>query len=206
VRFDPGPSIARPKIWMTLFPSIGDKVAHLLAGNQPSMAPKRIPPKPAASSAFPWVNALLLGAALSYGIGLLFVRGRVSWPPYQLLANLYTVAGCLGLVGPILLGRSDSSPFGLGELLWMAGGMVIWTHDLAALARGDARTAAWSTPLGYQPMGLTMLAVLLAGWRCRLGGAQWSWTNVTGWILGLFWVGMAVSTLVPAGSLGLASR
>ncbi|WP_435022052.1 hypothetical protein TA3x_002706 [Tundrisphaera sp. TA3] len=171
------------------------------------MASKRPPPKPAAApTAFPWVNALLIGAALSYGIGLLIARGRVSWPPHQLLANLFTVAGCLGLIGPILLGRSQSSSFGLGEVLWMAGGMVIWVHDLAALARGDLGTATWSTPLGYQPMGLIILAVLLAGWRCRIGGSQWTWTNVTGWVLGIYWVGMAATTLVPARTLGLASR
>ena len=171
------------------------------------MASKRTPTKPVVpASSFPWVNVLVIGAALSYGIGLLVSRGRVSWPPHQLMANLFTVAGCLGLVGPILLGRANPGSFGLGELLWMAGGMVIWTHDLAALARGDFQAASWTTPLGYQSMGLTMLAILLAGWRCRVGGSQWSWTNVTGWALGLFWVGMAVSTLVPAKTLGLTSR
>ena len=170
------------------------------------MPPRRTPTKTEAPTAFPWLNAALLGTALAYGIGLLIARGRVSWPPHQLLANLFTVAGCLGLVGPILLARRDASPFGLGELLWMAGGMVIWVNDLAALARGDLQSASWSTPLGYQPMGLTILAILVAGWRCGLGGSRWNWTNVTGWLLGLFWVGMALSTLVPARSLGLATR
>jgi hypothetical protein len=55
-------------------------------------------------------------------------------------------------------------------------------------------------------MGLTMLAVLLAGWRCRLGSRSWSWTNVTGWGLGLSWVAMAFTTLVPVRLPGLASR
>jgi hypothetical protein len=55
-------------------------------------------------------------------------------------------------------------------------------------------------------MGLTMFAVLLAAWRCRVAGASWSWTNVTGWVLGLFWVVMAASTLVPGRVFGLAMR
>ena len=172
------------------------------------MATKRVPPKPQASSssASPLINAMLLGAALCGGIGILFARGRLSWPPTQLLASVYTVAGCLAMIGPILLHRRESAEVGLGELLWMSGGLVVWVFDLAAVARGDLRTLSWATPLGYQPMGLTMLAVLLAAWRCRVAGPSWSWTNVTGWALGLFWVAMAASTLVPARVLGLAMR
>ena len=180
------------------------------------MSTRRTPPRGAASTSassssssatsFPWFNAALIAAALSLGVGTLLSRGRISWPPHQLLANLFTVAGCLGLVGPVLLGRGRSDSLGLGELLWLSGGMVIWIHDLAALARGEAATWAWSTPLGPQPMGFVILAVLLAGWRGRLSGSSWSWTNVTGWILGLFWVGMGLSTLAPARSLGLALR
>jgi hypothetical protein len=82
----------------------------------------------------------------------------------------------------------------------------VWVFDAVALLRGDWRTWAWVTPLGYQTMGLTILAVLLAGWRCRLTGRSWSWTNVTGWVLGLFWVGLAVSTMWSSRALGLASR
>ena len=88
----------------------------------------------------------------------------------------------------------------------MAGGLVIWVFDIAAIVRGEARTISWATPLGYQPMGLTILAVLLAAWRCKVAGSGWTWTNVTGWALGIFWVAMAATTLVPAKALGLASR
>ncbi len=55
-------------------------------------------------------------------------------------------------------------------------------------------------------MGLTILAVLLAGWRWRAEGKDWSWTNVTGWVLGLFWVGMGVATMPPAASLLASAR
>ncbi len=170
------------------------------------MAIKRVAPKAPAPSSPPLGNALLLLGALCYGIGLLFARGRLEWPPTQLLASAYTVAGCLALIGPVLLGRRDSGEVGLGELLWMAGGLVIWVFDLAAVARGEVKTIAWATPLGYQPMGLTILAVLLAAWRCKLAGPGWTWTNVTGWALGLFWVVMAATTLLPARSLGLTLR
>ncbi len=171
------------------------------------MATKRAASKvPAPSSAPPIANALLLVASLCYGLGILFARGRLEWPPTQLLASAYTVAGCLAMIGPILLGRRDAGDVGLGELLWMAGGLVIWVFDLAAVARGEARSLSWATPLGYQPMGLTILAVLLAAWRCRVARSNWSWTNVTGWTLGLFWVAMAASTLVPGRALGFAMR
>lgn len=176
------------------------------------MPPKRsgtraTSPSPQGHSTSPQlVNALLLGAAVSYGLYLLVMRGKVSWPPHDLLASIYTLAGCLALVGPVVLARVDSGERGLGELLWMTGGLLLWVFNATAVVRGSWRIQAWATPLGYEAMGLTMLAVLLAGWRCRLGSRSWSWTNVTGWILGLFWVGMAVSTLIPARLPGLASR
>jgi hypothetical protein len=172
------------------------------------MASKRVTPKatltPAGSP--PLANALLLVFAIGSGIATLFSRGRLSWPPTQLLASLYTLAGFLAMIGPIVLHRRVASEVALGELLWMTGGLVVWVFDLASLARGEFKTAAWSTPLGYQPMGLTILAVLLTAWRCRVAGASWSWTNVTGWMLGLFWVGMAGYTLLPARVLGVAFR
>jgi hypothetical protein len=88
----------------------------------------------------------------------------------------------------------------------MTGGLLVWVFDGVALARGEWRTNAWVTPLGYQTMGLTILAVLLAGWRCRIAGRGWSWTNVTGWVLGLFWVGLALSAMWSGRVVGLASR
>jgi len=172
------------------------------------MASKRVAPKPssAPSATAPLANALLLGVAICYGIFTLVARGKLSWPPTQLLASAYTVAGCLALIGPIVLHRRGSTDVGLGELLWMAGGLVVWVFDLAAVVRGESRAISWATPLGYQPMGLTILAVMLAAWRCRFAGSSWSWTNVTGWLLGVFWVVMAASTLLPARVLGLAMQ
>ncbi len=160
----------------------------------------------APSLSSPLANALLLGAAFCIGLGLLVAKGRLSWPPHQLLASTYTVAGCLAMVGPIVLARVEASERGLGDLLWMTGGLLIWIFDGAAAARGLWRSQAWATPLGYETMGLTMLAVLVAGWRCQLGSRNWAWTNVTGWLLGIFWVAMAVTTLVPARITGLALR
>ena len=172
------------------------------------MATKRVAPKTSASAPAtpPLGTALLLGAALCYGLGTLFARGRLTWPPDQLLASTFTVAGCLALIGPILLYRREAGEIGLGELLWMAGGLVVWVFDLAAVAKGEVTTLSWATPLGYQPMGLTILAVLLATARARVAGSNWSWTNVTGWALGIFWVSMAATTLIPRRVLGLAMR
>jgi hypothetical protein len=172
------------------------------------MASKRVTPKSTAptGSSPPLANALLLVIALGLGVATLFGRGRLSWPPTQLLASFFTVAGFLAMIGPIVLHRRESSEVALGELLWMAGGLVVWVFDLASLARGEYKTTTWPTPLGYQPMGLTILVVLLAAWRCRVAGASWSWTNVTGWVLGLFWVGMAGYTLLPATVFGVAMR
>ncbi len=151
------------------------------------------------------VNAVLVGLAVCYGFTVLVSRGRVAWPPNQLLAGVYTVSGALALVGPIVLARREAGG-GLGELLWMTGGLLLWVFDALAFTRSDWRSTSWVTPIGYQTMGLTMLAVLVAGWRCRVSGRGWVWTNVTGWLLGLFWVGMALSTLWPAQGLAIAAR
>ena len=72
---------------------------HLTITSQTSMAQTR-----ASSSTNPAVvNAVLVGAALLWGAALLIQRGRLTWPPYQLLSSLSTLAGCLALVGPVIL-------------------------------------------------------------------------------------------------------
>ncbi|GAC1464875.1 MAG: hypothetical protein NVSMB9_03950 [Isosphaeraceae bacterium] len=172
------------------------------------MANKRAPyrAQPALKATGPIFNAALISLAIGYAFLLLVNRGRLAWPPNQLLASLYTVAGCLALVGPLVLARGESAEVGLGELLWMTGGLLVWVFDAVAILRGEWQSTAWVTPLGYQTMGLTILAVLLAGWRCRVAGQSWSWTNVTGWLLGLFWVGLAVASMFPSRASGIALR
>src|SRR4051812_25040122 len=172
------------------------------------MAAKRFTPKPQSTSVAtsPLVNAVLVGGAVAYGLATLVTRGNVSWPPHQLLASIYTLAGCLALIGPVLLARAEAGEGGLGELLWMTGGLLVWVFDVVAVVQGQWRTMSWATPLGYRTMGLTILAVLLAGWRCRLAGRNWSWTNVTGWVIGLFWVALALATFLPGRGLVAGSR
>jgi hypothetical protein len=149
----------------------------------------------------PLTNALLVAGAVAVAVATLVSRGRMSWPPNELLSSIFTLAGCLAIIGPIVLARSESADRGLGELLWMTGGLLIWVFDGVGIMRGQWKSISWSTPLGAQTMGLTILAVLLAGWRCRVEGRGWSWTNVTGWILGLYWVGMALVTFLPERAL-----
>lgn len=173
------------------------------------MGTKRAPAKSPAptSAASPFLTATLLASAVALGIGTLVWRGKLTWPPTQLLASLFTVAGCLALVGPVVLAiRRDKTEGGVGELVWMTGGLIVWVFDLAAVVRGEWRVVAWPTPLGYQAMGLTVLAVLVAGWRWRSGTRDWSWTNVAGWVLGLFWVGMGLATMAPSGAVLASAR
>lgn len=169
------------------------------------MAPKRTQSAPSGSTPHPVVTTLLLLGALGWAIGLLVHKGMMAWPPVRLLSCLATIAGCLALVGPIILARSGKGGGSLGELIWMTGGLLIWIFNLVGVAGGDLRSIDWATPLGPRAMGLIILAVLVAGLRSGLAGRDWSWTNVTGWALGLFWVGLAFATWFLAPGSGLAS-
>jgi len=153
-------------------------------------------------------NALLVALALLWGAGLLIHKGRVTWPPYQLLSSLATLAGCLALVGPLILFRSGEIEGSLGELMWLTGGLLVWIFDIEGLVQGQWRTIPWATPLHARTMGLMILAVLIAGWKCGMASWNWSWTNVTGWVLSAFWVGMAFGSwlLSPGWWANLAMR
>ena len=163
-------------------------------------------PASSAGSASPALNVILLGSAAAYGLWLLVSRGRMSWPPSDLVANLYTVAGCLALVGPAVLLRRDPGESGVGETVWLTGGVLIWIFNIAALAKGEGRWATVATPISAGMMGLIILAVGVAAWRGRAGTKSWSWTNVAGWGLGIFWVGLALATLAPGNPVRLAMR
>jgi hypothetical protein len=150
-------------------------------------------------------TALLISVAIGYGTWLLVERGRMAWPPNDLLANASTLAGCLALVGPVILARPRSEP-ALGEMLWMAGGLLVWIFDALALFSGGFRSVSWATPLNPQTLGLTILAVGGASWRLHGSGRSWSWTNVLGWLLGVFWVALAVMAMMPASPTRLVAR
>ncbi len=106
--------------------------------------------------------------------------GRLTWPPYALLSSLSTLAGCLALVGPLILIRNGAISGSLGELVWLTGGLLVWVFDIEGILRGQWRSMHWATPLHDRAMGLTILAVLLAGWKCGMASWKWSWTNLTG--------------------------
>jgi hypothetical protein len=153
-------------------------------------------------------NALIIAAALLWGTSLLVQKGRLTWPPYHLLASCSTLAGCLALAGPLILIRSGQTDGSLGHLMWLAGGLLLWIVDLEAVMEGQWHNFHWATPLSDRTLGFTILAVLIAGWKCGLTDWNWSWTNVTGWILGTFWVTMACGSwlVAPALRAGLAAR
>src|SRR5262245_15181800 len=174
------------------------------------MSTKRAPAasgRPSSPSGSAVTNALLVGVALLWGAGLLVQRGRLSWPPYALLSSLATLAGCLALVGPVILFRSGQMGGSLGELGWLTAGLLVWIFDLVAVFQGQWKTIPWATPIPDRTLGLTILAVLLAGWKCGLAERDWSWTNVAGWILSAFWVGMAACSwlLAPSSRASLAT-
>src|SRR5262245_16674963 len=104
-------------------------------------------------------NAVLVGAALLWGATMLVHKGRLTWPPYQLLASLSTRAGCLALVGPLILIRSGEVEGSLGELLWLAGGLLVWLFDIEGVLQGRWRSIYWATPMHDRTMGLMILAV-----------------------------------------------
>ena len=74
-----------------------------------------------------------------------------------MLASLGTVAGCLALVGPIVLfRRGPGSEGGVGNLVWMTGGLLIWVHDLAALPRTLAIAQATKRKVALVVMALPL--------------------------------------------------
>ncbi len=164
-------------------------------------------PRTAAPSSSAITNAVLIGAAILWGVSLLVQRGRLTWPPYALLSSLATVAGCLALVGPVILIRSSEIQGSLGELGWLTGGILLWIFNIVAVFQGQWKSIHWATPLSDRTLGLMILAVILAGWRCGLAHRNWSWTNVAGWMLSVFWVAMAVCSwlLAPSGRASLAT-
>lgn len=174
-----------------------------MAAKRGSSRAQASPSSGPAGSSPPILNAGLLVLAAGYGTWLLVNRGKLSWPPHDLLAGIYTLAGCVALAGPIILARRDPGEGGgIGELAWLVGGLLIWIHDLVGALRGEYRSATWPTPIASSTLGLTILAVVLAGWRLRGGSRGWAWTNVVGWVLAIFWVGMGLIALWPTRSAG----
>jgi hypothetical protein len=155
-------------------------------------------PRASASSGSAITNAILIATALAWGLSLLVQRGRMTWPPYSLLSSLATLAGCLALVGPLIFFRSGEIQGSLGELAWMTAGILLWAFDIAAVLQGQWRSLHWATPLSDRTLGLTVLAVLVAGWKCGLAQRNWSWTNVAGCVLSAFWVAMAICSWILA--------
>jgi hypothetical protein len=148
----------------------------------------------------PLASAVVVALAVAYGVMLLVRRGSLSWPPHELAGGLATLAGCLALVGPILLWNRAGSG-SLGELVWMSAGLLVWGFNLAAVAKGTISGVTWATAVPVEFLGLATIAVGLAGWRLVGGRFDWTWTNLTGWALGCVWVVLAAASYWPGRSL-----
>ena len=92
-------------------------------------------------------NAILLTAALGWGLSLLIQRGRLTWPPMALLSSLSTMAGCLALVGPLILARSGATGWKPGR----AGLADRRPADLAIRYRGRRAGIVADLELGNPP-------------------------------------------------------
>ncbi|RUL89003.1 hypothetical protein [Tautonia sociabilis] len=160
-------------------------------------APSRGQAPNSSASSSPALNAALVLAAVGYGTMLLVDRRELSWPPRELLSSLATLAGCLAMVGPLLLWRKGAGEGTVGELTWMVGGLILWAFDLSALAVGRTRGMDWAAPVAPELLGPVILAVMVGGWRTGRTAWSWTWTSVTGWLLGLIWVGMGALAMLP---------
>lgn len=178
------------------------------------MAARRGGGKPASGAgnggggnASPWGIVMLLAGAVGIAVWALVRRGGMEWPPRELLSGAFTVTGGLALAGPIALwlhGAGDDR--GLGERVWMTCGLLTWLFDAAGLARGETRPNTLISPIPATTLGLFALAIVIAGWRGRSDSNNWRWTNVLGWMLGLFWIGLAAWSLFPESSTPALAR
>lgn len=150
----------------------------------------------------PLWNAVAVLGALGAAAYLLIERGAVSWPPDDLLRSASTLAACLTLIGPLILWNGgNGKPGSLGDLIWMTAGLALWAFLLAGLARGDARRLDWTSPVPPSMLGLFLLATAAAGRRTARLPLSWTWTDVLGTTLGLFWILIALAELLGAFSV-----
>lgn len=165
---------------------------------------------PATASPPPLVNALLLAGSIGYAVHLLVQAGAMHWPPTELVQAGGTVAGCLALVGPLILWRGGSSgEASLGDLVWLNCGLLVWVCNLMAMSRGELPGKSWVTPVEPGLMGAFTIACVVASWKGARARWVWSWTSVVGGLLCTFWVVGGLASLMPGdwlGSPGFAGR
>jgi hypothetical protein len=80
----------------------------------------------------------------------------------------------------------------------MVGGILVWLHSGLALLAGNFKLAAAPTPLSSQAMATVIGTVMIATWLLNGTGRSWTWTNILGWLLGGFWVGLGVASYTGA--------
>lgn len=151
----------------------------------------------------PLLSAALVCLGVGHGLYLLVDRGAIGWPPSQLMGPASTLAGSVAMVGPIVLwkkvGGSDAS---VGDLVWMAGGLFLWLLDLSAIAEGRSGRMDWAVPAEPRVLGCFAVAVMVAGWTSGHARWAWTWSGITGSILGGIWVSRMVLELMGGGAAG----
>jgi hypothetical protein len=159
------------------------------------------------ASSSPWGIVLLLAGSVGAAAWALVQRGGMEWPPRELISGAFTITGGLALAGPIALWlRGSGDDRGLGERIWMTCGLLAWLFNIAGAVQGDVRPNTLISPIPPITLGLFALAIALGGWKGRSDATNWSWTNVLGWMLGLFWIGLAAWTLFPDSSTPALAR
>ncbi|GIW88862.1 MAG: hypothetical protein KatS3mg108_3186 [Isosphaeraceae bacterium] len=160
-------------------------------------SPNSLPQSRGNASSTALGNAAIITIALALGLWTLVHRRQLDWPPSRLFAAATTLTGYLALAGPLVLGRRTVHAAGLGDVVWLTVGLLFWLYNAASFLRGRFDLDQLHNPISPVGLGLAVAAVALASWRLHGPGRLWTWTNVTGWLLGLFWITAGAAALIP---------
>ncbi len=159
-------------------------------------------PGPSSESAPLW-NAVLVVGAIALAGYVLVVRGALSWPPHELTGSIGIVAGCLTLIGPLVLwGRRGEAGASLGDHAWMTCGVAAWLFALARWSIGGAPSLDWTAPVAPWVIGGVAASTACSGWRIAGLRPAWTWTGVLGASLAVYWVVAGLAECIGRGASG----
>ena len=81
------------------------------------------------------------------------------------------MAGCLAIVGPVILYRSGELEGSLGELMWLVGGLLVWIFDFEGVLQVLADPAVGDTAF-RQGDGAHDAGGVTGGLEVRDGGSE----------------------------------